>query len=99
MKKDVEKAVKVQRARYAGEDILYNSQLSSKQTEKYCGLDSECKNFMREAYDKMALSVRGYHKTLKVARTIADIGESEEIKVFHLAEALQYRQWEGARNG
>jgi len=97
MKRDVENAVKVQRGRYRSEDILYNSQLSSKQTEKYCVLNSECKEFMKEAYDKMALSVRGYHKTLKVARTIADIEGIEDIKIYHLAEALRYRQWEGAR--
>ena len=99
MKRDVENAVKTQRKRYAGEDISYNSQLSSKQTEKYCGLDDECRNFMRDAYDKMALSIRGYHKMLKVARTIADIEGSQKIKILHLAEALQYRQWEGVGRG
>jgi len=98
MKTAVENAVKIQRTRYQDEEILYNSQLSSKQTERYCRLDRECNGFMREAYEKMALSVRGYHKTLKVARTIADIEGAGDIKVFHLAEALQYRQWEGNKN-
>ncbi|MCL1982924.1 MAG: YifB family Mg chelatase-like AAA ATPase [Clostridiales bacterium] len=99
MKRSVENAVARQRERYANEEILYNSQLSSKQIEKFCVLNSESENFMRQAYEKMALSIRGYHKILKVARTIADIEGADSIDVLHLAEALQYRQWEGARVG
>jgi magnesium chelatase family protein len=95
MKHDVENAVAIQRERYKNEDILYNSQLSSKSIEKYCFLDKQCKSFMRGAYEKMALSIRGYHKILKVSRTIADIEGAAQIKIGHLAEALQYRQWEG----
>ena len=96
MKYDVEKAVNIQRERYGSEEILYNSQLPPGLIEKYCTLDRECRDFMREAYERMALSVRGYHKILKVARTIADIEGGREIKIANLAEALQYRQWEGA---
>ncbi|MCL1810256.1 MAG: YifB family Mg chelatase-like AAA ATPase [Clostridiales bacterium] len=99
MKHDVENAVRNQRKRYEKEEILYNSQLSSKQIEKYCVLNKESENFMRLAYDKMAFSIRGYHKVLKVARTVADIEGADSIDVHHLAEAIQYRQWEGARIG
>ena len=95
MKKDVENAVEIQRDRYVDEEILYNSQLSPGLIEKYCALNRECESFMREAYEKMALSIRGYHKILKVARTIADIEDARNIGLNHLAEALQYRQWEG----
>ena len=95
MKRDVENAVSVQRDRYKKEDISFNSQLPAGQIEKYCALSAECKDFMRDVYERMALSVRGYHKTLKVARTIADIGGGDAIGIRHLAEALQYRQWKG----
>ena len=95
MKRNVEKAVKIQRMRYINEGILYNSQLSSAQIKKHCKLNKESKDFMKKVYEKMALSVRGYHKILKVARTIADIQGVDDITVFHLAEALRYRQWEG----
>ena len=94
MKGEVERVVNIQRKRYIKEEILYNSQLSPVQIKKYCVLDKESVSFMKKAYDKMALSARGYHKTLKVARTIADVEGSENIKMTHLAEALRYRQWE-----
>jgi len=96
MKRGVDKAVAIQRKRYINEEISYNSQLSSRQIEKYCALGGDSRDFMREAYERMALSVRGYHKTLKVARTIADIEGEENIGIQHLAEALQYRRWKGA---
>jgi magnesium chelatase family protein len=95
MKSDVERAVEIQRKRYAKEGILWNSQLSSVQVKKYCALNKEAKDFMRIAYDKMSLSVRGYHRILKVARTIADIDGARDISITHLAEALRYRKWDG----
>jgi magnesium chelatase family protein len=95
MKRNVEGAVKTQRMRYIKEGILYNSQLSPAQIKKYCALDKESVKFMKKAYDKMALSARGYHKMLKVARTIADVESADNINTAHLAEALRYRQWEG----
>jgi magnesium chelatase family protein len=95
MKRAVDKAVKIQNTRYADEAILWNSQLSSTQIKKYCALDKDANDFMRVAYDKMSLSVRGYHKILKVARTIADIEEADDISTSHLAEALRYRKWDG----
>ena len=95
MKRDVERAVETQRKRYAQEGILWNSQLSSVQVKKYCALGKEAKDFMRIAYNKMSLSVRGYHRILKVARTIADIDGASDIEITHLAEALRYRKWDG----
>lgn len=52
---------------------------------------------MRTAYEKMKLSGRTYHKILKVARTIADLDESEEIETMHLAEAIGYRMFDDSR--
>jgi magnesium chelatase family protein len=81
MKSDVKRAVEIQRKRYEHEGILWNSQLSPVQIKKYCALSKEAKDFMRIAYDKMSLSVRGYHRILKVARTIADIDGEESITI------------------
>jgi len=91
MKRVVEGAVIIQRERYINEGIIYNSQLSSTQVSKFCTLDKDASDLMKKAYDKMALSARGYHRALKVARTIADIEGSENIRLNHLAEALSYR--------
>ena len=52
------------------------------------------KKFMEKAYDRMHLSLRSYHKILRVARTIADIGGSEKVELSHLSEALCYRSIE-----
>ena len=91
MKRDVERAVKTQKKRYIKEEILYNSQLSPARIKKYCAIDRESENFIKQAYEKMALSARGYHKMLKVARTIADVDGEDHINIAHLAEALSYR--------
>jgi magnesium chelatase family protein len=54
-------------------------------------LNDECKNFLSEASKKLTLSTRVVHRTIKLARTIADIQAEEIVAVKHLAEALQYR--------
>ena len=69
----------------------YNSGLTDKDVEKYCALGSSGEKFMKQAYDALKMTPRSYKKTLKVARTIADISFSSEIKEEHLAEALSYR--------
>ena len=67
----------------------YNCDLTAKDMEKHCRLEREEKSFMRDAYTSLAMSPRAYVRTLKVARTIADL--SEIIRKEHLAEALSYR--------
>jgi len=54
-------------------------------------LDDTCHNLMKTATNKMQLSARAYHRILKLARTIADLANTESISAAHLAEALQYR--------
>ena len=68
-----------------------NSELTTAETEKYCRLGSSEKAFMNRAYDAFSMSPRAYTRTLKVARTIADLDSSETIKNGHLAEALNFR--------
>ncbi len=71
-----------------------NSDLSNKEIKKYCKLDRSSEEFFNSAADKLILSARSYMKILKIARTIADIDNSEKIELPHLTEALQYRKKE-----
>ena len=81
----------VQRQRYEGTDIRFNSALSGKETEQYCQVSREGKKLLDTAYEKMNLSLRAYHKILKTARTIADLDAKEIIEEEHIAEAVCYR--------
>lgn len=90
----IEKAAAVQRKRYETEAILFNSQLSGKQIFQYCKLEKDGMELLHSVFDRMRLSVRAYNRILKVARTIADLGESEQIQTEHLAEAITYRSVE-----
>ena len=74
---------------------LFNSEIPDHDLEKFCRLGTEEERFMNRAYDAFAMSPRGCNRTLKVARTIADLDASEEIKKEHIAEALGYRLQEG----
>ncbi len=85
----VEKARKIQRERY-GKDLT-NSEMEIPQIKKYCQIDSKSGDLLRKAVDSGKLSARGYHRVLKVARTIADLNDSEKILFNHLSEALIYR--------
>ncbi len=84
----------VQNRRYAKEKGLYfNAQLSPRCIEKYCKLGSREKQLMEKIYKKMNLSARGYHRILKLARTIADLEGAVNINTAHLSEAVQYRSF------
>jgi magnesium chelatase family protein len=91
MKEKVETARKWQQERFKDTEINFNSQMNVSHIEKYCVLDSEEKELLMRVYETFHLTMRGYHKILKVARTIADIDESEKICVQHLSEAMSYR--------
>lgn len=85
---EVEAAVAVQDQRIQG---LRNASMTSELVEKYCVLTDDAEQVMRLAFDKLGLSMRGYHKILKIARTIADMAKSEYIEKSHIQEALMYR--------
>jgi magnesium chelatase family protein len=91
IKKRVEDARNMQLERYKEHNIYCNSQLTTNLINKYCKLDKSGRLLMKEAFHSMRLSARAYNKTLKVARTIADLDCKHIIKEDHLAEALQYR--------
>ena len=71
--------------------IYCNAQLDSSLIRKYCAMDDSAGALLRAAYDRMGMSARGYDRIIRVARTIADIDESEIIRANHIAEAIQYR--------
>lgn len=91
MRKIVLIADKIQKERYKNEDIMYNSQLNNQQITKYCRMDDEGKDLLISTFERLDLSLRVYNKIIKVARTIADINESEIIKREHILEAISYR--------
>ena len=91
IKKRVDKARKIQLERYKDNGILSNSDLTPKLIEQYCKLDGNGKKILEDAFNKLKLSARAYGRILKVARTIADLDNSANIDVKHIAEAIQYR--------
>lgn len=72
-----------------------NSALDTKEIAAYCLLSAEGESLMESALEKLKLSVRGYHRILKVARTIADLSREENISLSHLSEAISYRNIDG----
>lgn len=72
-------------------DIVCNADMHVGEVRQFCQLQDEGKSLMRSAMTQLNLSARGYHRVLKLARTIVDLAGSEEIQSAHLAEALQYR--------
>jgi magnesium chelatase family protein len=77
--------------RYKKENFKNNSEIPAKKIKEYCQLTFEAENFFKNAIDKYRLSLRGVHKVLKLARTIADYENKEKIDIESLSEALQYR--------
>ena len=91
IKKRVNYARKIQRERYKEYALFSNAELTPKLIEKYCKLDSNGQTILKNAFEKLGLSARAYGRILKVARTIADLENSENIKTNHIAEAIRYR--------
>ena len=91
IKKRVDKAREIQRKRFEGTDITCNAKMTPKITKECCVLSEEADNLLHESFDSFAMSARAYDKVLRLARTIADLAESKEIKLEHIAEALQFR--------
>ncbi len=91
IRKRVMRTVEIQKKRFEGEGIRFNSEMSPIQIRKYCRLGIKEQRLMEQIFNTMDLSARAYHKVLRVARTIADIDCSERIEARHLTEAACYR--------
>ncbi len=83
-----------QLARFEGLGINCNAEMGLAELQKFCSLQREARLLLKEAYMSLALSARAHDRIIKIARTIADISGSEQIKAEHLAEAIQYRGFE-----
>jgi len=88
MYSDIQRAVKMQSDRFGS---LRNAFMSADQVEKYCVLTPDAERIMKLAFEKLGLSMRGYHKILKIARTIADLDTKDVIEKNHIQEAIMYR--------
>ena len=91
VKKTITEAISRQKVRY-GRDGVFNSSLSSFEVSQKIKLSAKVESLLSSASEKLNLSARSYFKTIKVARTIADLEGAKEIKPEHLAEALSYRR-------
>lgn len=90
LKEGVMRAWKIQAVRF-GSESKANSAMSAQDVERFCALTESAELLMKKAFEKLNLSMRGYHKALKVARTIADIDGAEKIDVAHIQEAIMYK--------
>lgn len=90
LKIGVNKALEMQLIRFDTENKT-NSMMSATEVEQYCKLTPAAEELLKNAFTKLSMSMRGYHKTLKVARTIADIDHAELIDIKHIQEAIIYK--------
>ena len=72
-------------------NIHYNAQMNVKQIRQFCSLDHASRSLLKDAMERLNLSARAYDRILRVARTIADLENQEQILGNHIAEAIQYR--------
>lgn len=91
MRESVVAAREAQRKRFAGSATRNNGHMPHRQLRNNCKLDDECMNLLKAAMSELGLSARAHDKVLRVARTIADLDSSEEIRPPHLNEAINYR--------
>lgn len=87
----IEKTREIQRQRFENLGILTNAEMKIPQIKKYCQIDGAGQNILKKYVDAGKLSARGYHRVLKVARTIADLEEKEDISFDNINEALMYK--------
>jgi len=91
MREQVVAARRRQQQRFAGTRTRQNGQMSHRQIRDFCKLDTACMNMLKASMAELGLSARAHDKILRVARTIADLDESDAIKTYHLSEAINYR--------
>jgi magnesium chelatase family protein len=88
----VTRAREIQTARFKGRAAVCNAEADGELLEQVAAPDSDGRALLTQAAEKMKLSARGYHRMLRVARTIADLDGSDSVRRLHMAEALSYRR-------
>ncbi len=94
IKKRVEKARKIQHERFKGTKITCNAKMDASATRKFCKMSDDALLILKTAFERLSLSARAYDKVLRIARTIADLENSEIIETHHITEAIQYRSFD-----
>ena len=93
IKRRVDSSRTIQKHRFQKNSQMFcNAQMGTAEIEKYCRLDSRTRQLLERSVEKLGLSARGYHRILKIARTIADMEGRDELELSHVAEAVQYRR-------
>ena len=87
----VNRTREIQRKRFENDCVKTNADMGERQIAKYCVLSADCENILKAAYDNLHLSPRARSRIIKVARTIADMSLSVDVKPEHLLEAISYR--------
>ncbi len=87
----VQRARKVQAARFVGSPVFVNAAMNSRQVRTHCRLEDPAQELLKAAIQRLGLSARAYDRILKLSRTIADLAGEERVGVAHVAEAVQYR--------
>jgi len=92
VRKRVQAARQIQLERFKGTKLASNADMSTSEVKQFCRMDATALNLLKTAMKQLHFTARAFHRTIKLARTVADLDNSESIKTNHLAEALQYRQ-------
>ena len=91
MREQVNRARQAQRERFGPDSHRLNGRMTSRQLRRHCVLDEEGRNLLKNAMEDLGLSARAHDRILRVARTIADLEGSSDIRPSHLSEAINYR--------
>lgn len=91
LREKVMKAWRRQQLRFQGMDIVANAHMSSRHIDELVQMSPKAKDFITQAASSLKLSPRVVHRSIKLARTIADMDDVDTVEVHHIAEALQYR--------
>lgn len=91
VRRRVQQARLIQQKRFEGTGIFANAHMSARDINRFCRLSPDADSLLKSAFDSLKMSARAYSRILKIARTVADLAQSEDITAEHIAEAIRYR--------